>query len=334
MKLFIVLITVFSIVSCSKEGYIPKLEKAQGNALGTTYSILYYSSKPVDLKKSLDSIFLAVNTSMSTYIPTSDISKINRGDTTIAVDKMFREVFELSREVHNTTQGYFDPTVGKLVNAWGFGPKKLKLKMTDIVVDSLKQYTGFSKVVLTETNRVKKQNRNITLDFNAIAKGYCIDRIAYFLDSKNIKDYLIELGGELVGKGIHLVKKTPWTVGIDHPNQKETRTLISTLSLKDRAMATSGNYRKFRIDSITRKKYVHTINPLTGYTQPSEILSVSVLANNCATADAYATAFMAMPLQKIKEVAKSQKELDIYVLYSVRDSIANYISDGFKEVLN
>jgi len=337
MKFFNVLLgVVFCLVSCNNQKSLFKLQRVKGSALGTTYGVVYFSSKKiVGIEKSLDSLFSAVNNSMSTYILTSDISKINRGDRTLVVDQMFRDVFKLSKEIHKETKGYFDPTVGKLVNAWGFGPKKLKLTMNNRTVDSLRQYVGFSKVSLAKNNILYKENSNIILDFNAIAKGYCIDRIATYLDTKNIKNYLIELGGELIAKGENLKKQSSWKVGIDDPNQKETRTLISTLSLNNRAMATSGNYRKFRIDKVTGKKYVHTINPLTGYTQISQVLSVSVLANNCATADAYATAFMAMPLEETKKIVELKKELDIYIVYSnPKSKIEVFTSKGFKEVLN
>lgn len=337
MKYSILMLTVCLLFSCRKKDDISQqLQKQSGSALGTTYSILYFSpSKLAGVEKSLDSIFKVVNTSMSTYLPNSDISRINKGDTTVVVDNMFREVLTLSKEINTVTGGYFDPTVGKLVNAWGFGPKKLKLKMTDKVVDSLKQYTGLHKIILTQSGKIQKQNPNISLDFNAIAKGYCVDRIATYFDNKNIDDYLIELGGELVAKGKHLEKNTSWTVGIDDPNQKETRTLISSLSLNNKGMATSGNYRKFRIDSLTGKKYVHTINPLTGYTKASNVLSVSVLAENCATADAFATAFMAMPIEETKKIVSSRPDIDIYMLFvSSKDSLSTYISKGFERVLN
>jgi len=333
-KLLFVLLCLLS--ACKQQSTSIKLYRERGNALGTTYNISYFSSDIIpEIEKGLDSVFKEINTSMSTYIPLSDISKINAGDSTIVVDKMFKEVFNLSKKIYEKTNGYFDPTVGKLVNAWGFGPKELKLKMTEHTVDSLRQYVGFSKVELTKEGTLRKQNANITLDFNAVAKGYCVDRIAVYLDSKNIENYLVELGGELVAKGKHLNKKTLWTVGIDNPNQKETRTLISTLQLKNKGMATSGNYRKFRIDSLTGEKYVHTINALTGYTQSTNVLSVSVLAHNCATADAYATAFMAMSLEETKKVLQSNNDLEGYVLYSTsKDSILTYETEGFRKVLN
>ncbi len=329
------LIAVLSLFSCKQKNEVHlNFHTNTGGALGTTYSILYFSNEEIPLK-SLDSIFSVVNTSMSTYMPSSDISKINKGDTEVKVDEMFQEVLSLSKEINKVTYGYFDPTVGKLVNAWGFGPKNLKLEMTPKVVDSLKQYVGLSKLKLNQNNTIEKQNKNITLDFNAIAKGYCVDRIAVFLNQQNINNYLIELGGELVAKGRKISTDKPWTVGIDDPNQTDVRTLISTLSLENKAMATSGNYRKFRIDSLTGQKFVHTINPLTGLTEVSSVLSVSVLANNCATADAFATAFMAMPLEKTKQLVNNRPDIEAYILFSVsKDSIGKFVSRGFAKALN
>ncbi len=335
MKIYPFLIAVLSLFSCKqKNEVLVNFYTKTGGALGTTYSILYFSNSEIQ-SKSLDSLFNAVNTSMSTYIPSSDISKINKGDTTVQVDEMFKEVLSLSKEINKVTDGYFDPTVGKLVNAWGFGPKNLKLEMTPKVVDSLRQYVGLSKLSLNQNNTIEKQNKNIILDFNAIAKGYCVDRIAVLLNQQNVNNYLIELGGELVAKGRKISANKPWTVGIDDPSQTDVRTLISTLSLENKAMATSGNYRKFRLDSLTGQKFVHTINPLTGLTEVSSVLSVSVLAKDCATADAYATAFMAMPLQKTKQLVNNRSDIEAYILFSAsKDSIGKFVSEGFAKLLN
>lgn len=320
------------LASCKSEQKIDlELKQETGQALGTSYSILYFAAAEMPtINKSLDSIFTVVNKSMSTYIATSDISKINKGDDTVVVDHMFKEVLETSKVIYTQTDGYFDPTVGNLVNAWGFGPQKHKLAMTPITVDSLMQYIGLDKIKLSANNTLKKSNPNVYIDFNAIAKGYCIDRIGVYLESKNIVNYLIELGGELLAKGTHLEKKSPWAVGIDDPTQKEERTLYTTLALKDRGMATSGNYRKFRLDSLTGKKYVHIVDAKTGYTKPSNILSVSVLAHSCAIADGYATAFMAMPLEKTKVLLANDKSLEAYIIYSSKaGELKTYATDGF-----
>ena len=333
MKNIALLIAVFSVlISCQKKTNTDlKFKQEQGQALGTTYSILYYTSvETTSFEKSLDSIFKVVNQSMSTYIPISDISKINKGDSTVVVDHMFAEVFKTSGEIYKKTDGYFDPTVGKMVNAWGFGPEKYELDMNNQTVDSLMQYVGFDKVKLEKEGLLQKDNPNVYIDFNAIAKGYCIDRIGAFLESKKVSNYLIELGGELLASGTHIEKQKSWTVGIDDPNQKEERTLYTTLPLKDRAMATSGNYRKFRVDSLSGKKYVHIIDAKTGYTKPSNILSVSVLAPNCATADGYATSFMAMPIEETKALLAKETLLDGYIIYSTENgALETFKTDGF-----
>ncbi len=321
------------LISCGQGA--KELKNERGNALGTTYSILYFDQPDaLSIKPQLDSVFKVVNHSLSTYISTSDISRINKGEKVI-VDHMFQEVFQLSGEINKSSKGFFDPTVGVLVNAWGFGPKKSIPNMNERKVDSLMQFVGWNKVKLNKRFEIEKLNSNIYLDFNAIAKGYCIDRIAKLLDQKKFKDYLIEVGGELVAKGLHQEKQKPWVVGIDDPNQKESRDLIALLSLKNQAMATSGNYRKFKVDSLTGKKYVHTIDPHTGYTKVSNVLSVSVLAKNCATADAWATTFMAMPLLEIKKIL-SKEQLEAYIIYlNDNNELSIYQTSGFQgQLLN
>ncbi len=304
-----------------------------GAALGTSYSIIYLSDKELDFQREIDSVFSVINQSLSTYIPTSDISEINQGSTDITVDHMFREVFDLSKEIYSKTDGYFDPTVGALVNAWGFGPGT-KVLMDSTKVDSLMGLVGLSKVQLNENNKIVKEQSNIYMDFNAIAKGYAIDRLAKMMDEKGIDDYLLEVGGELVAKGINKIKQKSWVVGIDDPQVEEGRRLKILIDLQDKALASSGNYRKFRIDSITGKKYVHTIDPKTGYTKNANTLGVTVLANSCAVADAYATAFMAMDLNKTMSFLSNQKELEAYVIYLDKDGqTKEFMTEGFKKVV-
>ena len=254
-----------------------------GGALGTSYSITYLTKENQNYQQEIDSVFEVINQSMSTYWPDSDISRINNGDSTLQVDQMFREVFALSKAVHQKTEGYFDPTVGVLVNAWGFGPGKL-MALDSTKVDSLLQYVGFDKVRITGDNRILKTHPEIRFDFNAIAKGYAIDRLAIMLDDKGVDNYLVEVGGEIVAKGENKLKQKPWTLGVDDPQVEQGRRLKITLELKNGALASSGNYRKFRIDSITGEKYVHTIDPRSGYTKNSNVLSASVIAPSCAVA--------------------------------------------------
>ncbi len=323
---------VFTSLNCVSDRELIR-NVAAGPALGTSYSIIYLTPEPLDLHAEIDSVFAVVNQSMSTYMPESDISKINTGDTTIVVDQMFREVFDLSKQVFNSTNGYFDPTVGVLVDAWGFGPGAA-IELDSLRIDSLLEYVGFDKVRITAENRIFKEDPAIRFDFNAVAKGYAIDRLGRLLDGMNIDNYLIEVGGELLAKGENRQKDKRWVVGIDDPQVTEGRRLMRTIFLKDRAMASSGNYRKFRIDSITGEKYVHTIDPKTGYTKNSKVLATSVVAETCASADAYATAFMAMELKESQDILNREDNLEGYIIYLDEDGEAQeYMTEGFANLL-
>ncbi|VAW16852.1 FAD:protein FMN transferase [hydrothermal vent metagenome] len=318
------------VLSCNDEKPSIIENRNVGGALGTSYYLIYLSEKPLDFQNEIDSVFAAVNRSLSTYIQDSDISRINKGDSRVVVDAMFREVFQLSKEVYEQTNGYFDPTVGVLVNAWGFGPGR-RIEMDSTRVDSLLAFVGFEKVTITESNIIVKTHLNIHFDFNAIAKGYAIDRLAKMLDEKGIQDYLLEVGGELVAKGENRVKQKPWSVGIEDPQIDFTRQLKIKIQLKDKAMASSGNYRKYRIDSITGKKYVHTVDPKTGFTKNANTLGVTILADTCAEADAYATAFMAMNLDEVLILLSKQKSLEAYVVYLDKEGKSQeFMTDGFK----
>ena len=319
--------------SCNQNDAEAYRNENRGAALGTSYNIISITTEETDFQKDIDSVFTSINHSLSTYIPESDISRINQGDSTIAVDKMFEEVFELSKVINSDTDGFFDPTVGTLVNAWGFGPER-QITLDSLKVDSLLNYVGLDKVTINSKKQVIKTNKNIYLDFNAIAKGYAIDRIAAMLNAKGVKNYLIEVGGELIAKGKNSISNKAWVVGIDDPQMVVNRKTKILINLNDRALASSGNYRKFRIDEATGKKYVHTVNPKTGFTQLSNTLAVTILADNCATADAYATAFMAMDLAKAFKLINENKRLEAYIIYLDENGDAQeYLTKGFKEVV-
>lgn len=305
-----------------------------GEALGTTYQIKYFSEKNFDTEKALDSIFEVINTSMSTYQTDSDISRINSGDTSVRVDENFKEVFKYSEQIYNESQGYFDPTVGNLVNAYGFGPEKPLKELDSTQLDSLTRLVGFNKLNLENDNSLEKEIPGIYLDFNAIAKGFTIDVLARYLDKNKVENYLIELGGELVAKGKNMQKDSEWIVAIDDPQQKEgNRTFQTILALNNRAMATSGNYRKTRTDS-SGVSFVHTINPLTGKAEKSNLLSASVLAENCTLADGYATAFMALGYEKSLEMLEKLNNVDVYFIYAEENGdLGIFASEGFKAVL-
>lgn len=333
MKQFVVLVLCGLLLSCKSEEKEVIKNQSTGGVFGTSFSIIYLSEDRLDYQQQIDSVFRVVNQSLSTYIPDSDISKINIGDSTLQVDQMFKDVFSLSREIHKKTNGYFDPTVGTLVNAWGFGPGQ-KLAMDSVKVDSLLRYVGFDKVAITPKGTVSKEDTAIYFDFNAIAKGYAIDRVAVLLDNLGVQNYLIEIGGEVVGKGINTLKNRPWAVGIDNPESEYQRESKIAIQLINRALASSGNYRKFRIDETTGEKFVHTVDPISGFTKNSRTLGVTVLADNCAIADGYATAFMAMDLDSAKELISSDERLDAYIIYA--DSLGvvqEYMTEGFKGII-
>ncbi|MBI6119579.1 FAD:protein FMN transferase [Salegentibacter maritimus] len=327
------LLLIFLLISCKNKA--PQANTYTGNALGTSYQVKYFSSENFNIEKALDSIFEVINVSMSTYRGDSDISRINDTGEDVEVDVHFKNVFNYSKQIFKESKGYFDPTVGSLVNAYGFGPDKPLNEPNQTVLDSIREFVGFEKISLTETNRIKKENPRIFIDFNAIAKGYTIDVIAEYLDANNVENYLIELGGELGAKGQNLERESPWMVAIDNPQQTgEKRALQTVVALNNRAMATSGNYRKFRIDSLTGNRYVHTINPLNGKAEKSNLLSASVLAENCTLADGYATAFMALGYEKSLEMLEELDNVDVYFIYvDDAESIRVFTSNGFEEAL-
>ena len=313
--IFIVFLAIFS--GCNRN--VEKKDFVlQGEVFGTTYRITYLNASK-DYQNSLDSLFLAFNQSLSTYIPTSDISKINDGDLTVEVDDFFVEVFEKSKRIHQETDGFFDPTVGNLVNAYGFGPEKGNFILSDSLINELMKDIGFEKVSLKDRN-INKENPNVYLDFNSIAKGFAIDIVARFFDSKNIDSYLIEIGGEIRTKGAKKDQK-PWAIQIVNPSNTEDENGFTILKLADVSMATSGNYRKYRVTD-DGKKYVHTINPKTGLATESNLLSASVFTKtDCADADAYATAFMAMGFEKSKLFLEKNSDVKVILIYT--DNLKN-----------
>jgi len=334
LKFFVFFLIIITLFSCKKSDN-QEIIILEGYAFGTTFHINYYDDKERDFTKQIDSLFHLVNKSLSTYIPTSDISKINKGDTSIVVDKIFIDNFKISEEIHKKTKGFFDPTIGVLRNAYGFGDTKPLQKIDSLTLDSLLQFVGFDKVKLSQENKIIKQHPAIYFDFNAVAKGYGIDQIGVYLTSKKIDNYLIELGGEILAKGENLAKNKAWVVGIENVDSKlEDRSYSSIVALTNEAMAASGNYRKFRIDTLTGKKYVHTINPITGSAEKSDVTSATVIASTCAVADAYATSFMALGLEKSKEVLKNLKGIEAYLTYNDSQNKQQvFITEGFKNRL-
>lgn len=314
-------LSVLLFLACNKE--LKKQDYIlEGGVFGTTYKITYLNASE-NYKASLDSLFLMINNSVSTYISSSDISKINAGQENVLIDDIFAEVFKKSKKIHKETDGFFDPTVGNLVNAYGFGPKKEKIDLTNQEVEDYMQYVGLDKVTL-KNKKIVKEHPKVYLDFNSIAKGFGIDIVSRFFDAKHIENYLIEIGGEIRAKGLKNNGK-PWVIQLVNPVKTFDSDGFKVIDLSNKSMATSGNYRKFRITE-DGKKYVHTINPKTGLAAESNLLSASVIAaTDCADVDAYATAFMAMGLEKTKQFLEKKPEIKVILIYASEDgSLVEY----------
>ena len=280
-------------------------------------------------------MLLAFDMSLSTYRNDSKISKINAGDTTVVADHLFIENFRISDEIYKATNGLFDPTIGVLVNAYGFGPNKTHQNPTAKQIDSLLQYVGFDKVRINADKTVSKQYKETYIDFNAIAQGYSVDVTVDFMKSKGIENAIVEIGGELYAFGKNTIENKNWVVGIDNQLQKpEERTLIVKVNLENLGMATSGNYRKVITDEATGQKFVHIINPKTGLAQKSNILSATILSKSGGISDGYATAFMLMSLEESKVFLQKHPELYALLLYSDENNdMQQYITDNFKELI-
>lgn len=312
MRKITLVVLLISLISCNsiKE----ELKTVDGNAIGTTFSIRYLDSSSVKFETKIDSLISLVNKSLSTYIPTSDISKINKGDSTVVIDDFFKEIFLKSERIYNETNGDFDPTVGVLVNAWGFGPGEAIKDLDSTKINELLNFVGFDKVKFVN-GRIQKKYPEIYFDFNSIAKGFLVDVVSRLFEQHGVKNYMVEIGGEIRARGVNQNEEY-WRIAIENPNFDGSRSFATTIQLKNESMATSGNYRKYRTTD-DGKKYVHTINTKTGFATESNLLSASVISkSDCADVDAYATAFMAMGLEKTKVFLNEHSELKAYLIYA------------------
>lgn len=293
--------------------------RIEGQAQGTTYHITYYDKHNRDFQQEIEKILTDFDKSVSTYLPTSIISRINSNQKGVVVDTYFITCFNKAKEIWKSTDGAFDPTVYPLVNAWGFGPGK-KQKMDKPVIDSILKFVGFDLIELKGKTVVKKDPR-VSLDFNAFAQGYSVDVVSDFLNSKEITSYIVEIGGEVYAKG-----KKPdgsnWTIGIEKPieNQTSVNPAKAIAKLENLAIATSGNYRRFFIENGIR--YGHHIDPKTGYPTKNNLLSASIFAKECISSDANATGVLVLGLEKAKVFLQAHPELQAYLIYS--DDKGNY----------
>ncbi|MBN1925087.1 MAG: FAD:protein FMN transferase [Prolixibacteraceae bacterium] len=303
----------------------------EGFIYGTVYRINYESPKGKDFHNDIKKELNLLDYSFSTFNKESVISKINRNET-VEADSHFVNVFKKSLEISEISEGAFDATVAPLVNAWGFGFEK-KETITPGLIDSILNFVGYSKVRLAGKH-IEKDDPRVMLDFSAIAKGYTVDVIGSLLEKKGCANYMVEIGGEVVAKGVNQ-KGVTWRIGINEPNDNESlvpQKLQAIIGLKNKAIATSGNYRNFYIEN--GRKYAHTINPHTGYPVGHNLLSASVLANNCMTADALATACMVLGIDKTMNLLSGFSGADFFLIYA--DSAGQHqvvYTEGFENCM-
>jgi FAD:protein FMN transferase len=332
-KLVFVGVFFVTILSCNKS----KTEHSQryihndGEAQGTTYSATYCQPEGVDLKLKIDSALAVFDLSLSTYNPNSVISKINRNEN-FKTDTLFETMYTTAHQVSMASGGAFDITVGPLVKAWGFAFGKHGNKKEPSVKELL-PLVGYEKIKLVDHHLIK-ENPSILIDANAIGQGFAADVIGDLLAKNGCKNYIFELGGEVVCKGVNEWGEK-WRVGVDKPIDDSTcmtKEIETVIQITDRAVTTSGNYRKYYY--IDGKKYSHHINPHTGYPVVYNLLSATVVAPRCIQADAYATAFMVLGVDKALEICKKTPRMDCFLIYVDKDGNNKEIyTDGFKQYL-
>ncbi|MDR0937948.1 MAG: FAD:protein FMN transferase [Mediterranea sp.] len=324
---FLVLATIWIVVRHQRKA---DFRTDSGLVFGTMYKITYRCDD--DLKPDIEAELKRFNNSLSPFEKNSVISRVNRNEE-VVVDSFFRRCFDLSMEVSRQTDGAFDITVAPLVNAWGFGFKQGRFP-DSLTVDSIMSFVGYAKASLTDDGRVMKQDPRLMLDCSAVAKGYGVDVVASLLERRGIRDYMVDIGGEVVLRGYNPQEEL-WRIGINKPIDDSLSVngeIQTVLQLTDVGMATSGNYRNYYYRD--GKKYAHTIDPHTGYPVQHSVLSSTVIARNCMTADALATAFMVMGLSQARAFCQAHPDIDAYLIYSGEDgTLKTYVTPGMKKYM-
>ena len=308
-RLFYTLLICCFLVSCDTV----KKQQFMGTTQGSYYSITYFDEHNRDFSREFDSIFKEIESTLSLWDENSIIRRVNRNDTTVVLNQIFIDNFNYAMKAAELSDGYFDPTVGPLVQAWGFHFKE-GMEMTPEIVDSLKQLVDYRKIKI-ENGKVIKENPDMTLDFNAVAQGYTTDMIGDYLLSKNVNNFLVDVGGEILARGCKPNGEL-WKVGIEKPaeNKDSERIVQEIVELDNRSIVTSGNYRKY----VERggKRYSHSLNPKTGYPAENKLLSATIIADNTAWADCLASICMVVGLEKAREIVESSEDdIDAYFIY-------------------
>ncbi len=321
------LISILVLNGCGALDRGPQMVNIRGIVFGTYYSVTYYEEDGTAFDAEIDSLLQDFNASLSFYDPESLLSRINRNEET-RVDDYFEVVFRRSQDISQETDGAFDATVFPLVNAWGFGASE-RAEMTQAKVDSLLDMVGYEKIRL-EDGHVVKDDERVQLDFNAIAKGYAADVVGHYLESRGVDVYLVELGGDLVAKGIK-PDESKWRIGLEIPAEEAEadQQWHYFVEILDQGLATSGDYRRYFEEDGQR--YSHTIDPATGYPVDHNLMSVSVFAKDAMSADAYATAFMVMGFDESVSFVEDRDDLEAYFIFAdEEDGYGYYASSGLE----
>lgn len=332
LKRTLYLLLSLLLLSCndggSQKDYIYHQE--QGEIFHTGFHIKYAYNR--SLREDIMAELERFDQSLNPFREDAIITKVNRNEP-VETDSFFRNVFHRSQEIALKTGGKFDITVSPLINAWGFGFANMD-SVTPEIIDSLKQFVGYDKIAIDAEGTILKSDPRVTLNTSAIAKGYACDVVGDLLERHGIEHYMVEIGGEITARGLN-DKGECWRIGVDKPIDDSSgmqHELQTILSLCDMALATSGNYRNYYISD--GKKYAHTIDPQSGYPSQTDILGATVIADDCMTADAYATAFMAMGIEQSKQVAATIPGLHYLFIYETEEgSFATVQSEGFEQFI-
>lgn len=299
--------------------------RLEGKTMGTTYHVTYFDPRARNFQASVDSLLAEVNKSINTYDSGSEIARFNRSARSFKFERLhFSEPLRISRQVVAGSRGAFDPTVMPLVNAWGFGPRKIQRPDTAEIM-AVREFVGFEKISFNGDS-VWKSDPRVQLDFGGIGQGYGADVIADFLREHGVTDFFVELGGEGVTAGKNRAENRDWEIGILDPfSDYEAQKFKARARLNNQAFSTSGNYFNYRV--VDGKTYSHTIDPVSGFPVQRELLSATVFAADCATADAWATAFMCMGHTAGIELLSAHPELSVFFIYSSPDGIRTFVSE-------
>ena len=318
---------IIGLAVLASSGKQPEKVVLQGLAQGSYYAVTYYDEQNRNFQREIDSIFHAVDMSVNLWVDSSIISKVNRNEE-VALDSIFIDNFNIAQEAARLSDGYFDPTISPIVAAWGFSYKSGD-SLTPQLIDSLRQLVDYRKIRI-ENGKVVKENPAMTLDFNAIAQGYTSDLIARFLESRGVKIFLVDTGGEIMARGEKPDGK-PWIVGIERPaeNMDSERIVQTRIALRDKGLVTSGSTRKY----VERngKRYSHCINPKTGYPVEHQLLSVTVMAENSVWADALASICMVMGKERSLPLIQGMEGVEAYYIFvNDKNELETFATEGFR----